>query len=86
VGLRSSTGRVLLGLVDSPSSDVYGVEDVPEVDEAELDDDAGDVAVDVDPPEGADPPVVEVSAFLAAPSLDPLDDDESDADLRESLR
>jgi hypothetical protein len=73
-------------MVDSRKSDVYDVEDVPEVDEAELDDAAGDVAVDVDPPEGADPPVVEESVFLSVPSLDPLDDEESEADLRESLR
>jgi hypothetical protein len=73
-------------MVDSRKSDVYDVEDVPDVDEVELDDDAGDDAVDVDPPEGVDPPDVEESVFLAVPSLDPLDDEESEPDLRESLR
>jgi hypothetical protein len=33
-----------------------------------------------------DPPDVEESVFLAVPSLDPLDDEESEPDLRESLR
>ena len=62
------------------------MEDAPDVDELELDDDAGDGAVDVDPAEGVDAPDVEESAFLAEPSLDPVDDDESEPDVRESLR
>jgi hypothetical protein len=73
-------------VVDSRRCDVYDVEDVPDVDEVELVDDAGDDAVDVDPPEGVDSPDVEESAFLAVPSLDPLADEESEPDLRESLR
>jgi len=73
-------------VVDSRRCDVYDVEDVPDVDEVELVDDAGDDAVDVDPPGGVDPPDVEESVFLAVPSLDPLNDEESEPDLRESLR
>lgn len=84
VGLRPSTGP--RSRRAGSTRDDYDVEDAPDVDELELDDDADDGAVGVDPPEDADAPVVEESAFLAEPSLDPLDDDESEPDLRESFR
>jgi len=62
------------------------VDDVLDVDELEAGVDADDVVVDVDPPEGVDPPDAEESAVLAEPSADPLDEEESEPDLRESLR